>query len=129
MLKQAVSLWGGVTTPLSDFERRGPWRFTTDGGPIDMTLALTLSRSERGAVLVRARLLTADGEEVDPDGFTASWGGRPVAVGVVVRTRGRETRVTIQASGLLLAAGAYHWELELDGRVAQTCPFEVEVIG
>jgi hypothetical protein len=128
VLRNPVSLWGGVTTPVSDFDRWRPPRFTTDGGPIEMTLALTLRRGDRGSVWVKARLFTAAGEEVDPDGFTAAWGGMPVSMGVVVRTRGRETRVMLGAGGLLLPSGSYHWRLEVDGRAVQTCPFEVEVV-
>jgi hypothetical protein len=129
VLKTAISLWGGVTTPVSDFDQRHPPRFVTDGGPIDMALALTLGRGPRGAVWVKVRLVSADGHEVDPDGFETVWGGMPVTLGVVVPTRGLETRVMLDASGLLLPGGAYRWELELDGQAVETCPFEVQVIG
>jgi hypothetical protein len=128
MLRRRVSLFGGVATPVSEFDGRRPPRFTTDGGPIEMSLALTLRRRKRGAVWVKAKLVTAEGEEVDPDGFSATWGGRPVAMGVVVPTRGTETRVTLNATGLLLAAGTYRWEVELDGHGTEACPFEVRVV-
>ena len=82
MLRKSVSLWGGVTTPVSDFRGERMPRFTTDGGPIDMTLAL------------RLRL---------------------------------ETRVMLDAFGLLLPAGAYRWDLEVDGKPVRPSPFAVEV--
>jgi hypothetical protein len=103
-------------------------RFTTDGGPIDMTLALALRRGKRGLVTVRARLLTSEGEQLDPDGFTTVWGGMPIAFGVVVPTRGIETRVMLDAFGLLLPAGAYRWDLEIDGKAVKPCRFAVEVV-
>ena len=123
-----MSLWGGVTTPVSDFRGERMPRFTTSGGPIDMTLAVRLRRGKRGLVSVRARLLTSDGDQLDPDGFATVWGGMPVAFGVVVPTRGIETRVMLDAFGLLLPAGAYRWDLEIDGKAAKPCPVAVEVV-
>lgn len=123
-----MSLWGGVTTPVSDFRGERMPRFTTDGGPIDMTLALRLRRGKRGLVSVRARLLTSEGGQLDPDGFSTTWGGMPVAFGVVVPTRGSETRVMLDAFGLLLPAGAYRWDLEVDGKAFTSCRFAVEVV-
>ena len=128
MLRDPVTLWGGAVTPVSCFDGERLPRFTTDGGPIDMTLALTLGRGARGAVRVKARLLTGEGEVMDPDGFSVTWGGRPVSVGVIVPTRGTETRVMLDASGLLLGAGSYRWELEVDGKAVDSCPFAVEVV-
>ena len=123
-----MSLWGGVTTPVSDFRGARMPRFVTDGGPIDMTLALRLRRGKRGLVSVRARLLTSTGDQLDPDGFATVWGGMPVAFGVVVPTRGSETRVMLDAFGLLLPAGAYRWELEVNGKAWRPCRFAVEVV-
>ena len=77
--------------------------------------------------MIRAKLMTADGDPVEIEGEAVEAGGaaevgRPAGVkpGTDI-----DLPLAIQFNGIRLPAGGYRWELEIDDVVEATVPFQV----
>jgi Family of unknown function (DUF6941) len=109
----------------------GGWsRLNIPDSPVPMGLAVKIGvpwDQTNHPHMIRAKLMTADGEQVEIEGEPIEAGGeaevgRPAGVkpGTDI-----DLPLAIQFNGIRLPAGGYRWELEIDGVVEAQVPFQV----